>query len=221
MNKISKYAGYFTLCMATFPMGCLKDGDNRFVSSSELTEEIMRGVEKEKDFTLVRRLHGGQLKSLEKILEGEEYEFNPKGDLQVDEKKSIGIVQTYLIESITSTEEERIATFNLKSKGTGFVFSNDGYLLLTYHQINSIVNSSNGGVLLFSDPSRNIIRKVDLLSYSKINDLALGKIDIPDGIYEDRPILTSEPVHPNPVYSTILNNVSVDNDLVVKYLENQ
>ncbi len=192
------------------------------VDSATLSQTIQDAMQP--DFQVLEKVSREDASSLDKLLNiDEKYAPHLSRRITITLEKFPSFIYTYTImdRQRGSGGAESISIANYCPGGSAFVFSQRGYLLTTFHQVDPIFNTpgSKGGILVFYDPTTGLSSSVRLLAYSQNYDLALGRIRAPDGMYRDTPILTAEPVYPEIVYSALFGNLPLLFDKQVEVCE--
>lgn len=208
-----------TLCSMVFTISLPTPWDSEAHAGSSVSME----------FNFVKKVDSTSLQSLKSTLFGSTTSDN-LGDISKVSKavSSSGktfpqiIYQVDVGENPDDAQAESCNTVKF-SVGNSLLLNDKGFFVTAYHCVENFEKKMIGksqNFLMMYGPMRNMVMKGRILSFSEKYDLALGQVDLPDGIQVDNVRITQAEIEPSQVlYAKRFKNMDyIKSDLLSNML---
>lgn len=212
--------------LATFNMTLLGISCNLLIT---LVSKVYAGNETFLEYSVVTKVDSNDIRSLQSTLFGSTALNNSTGLSNISEKitnsgKTFPQIIYQVDMGVGSDKSEVDTSDTVKfSVGNSLILNSKGFFVTAYHCVENFRKETIGqpqNFLMMYGPMRNMVMKGRILSFSAKYDLALGQVDLPDGIHVEDVRIMQDVIEPSQVlYAKRFKNMDyIKSDLLANML---
>lgn len=194
-----------------------------------VVSEVYAGNGMLADYNIVATVDSGDLRSLKSTLFGGAI-MNPSEGLSTISEKVTASGKTfpqiiYQVDMGVGREKSPADTDEAVkfSVGNSLILNSKGFFVTAYHCVENFRKESPGqsqNFLMMYGPMRNMVMKGRILSFSEKYDLALGQVDLPEGVHVEDVKIAQDLIEPSQMlYAKRFSNMDyIKSDLLANML---